>query len=75
MSHVLQDLSTSFHKSMSSGFFHVMVSAPCMGAFGGLESFVLTIGQGVARLAGFSVEVIFKQAGNFALRQDLMQKI
>jgi glycosyltransferase involved in cell wall biosynthesis len=60
---------------MPSSSFHVVIISPCMGAFGGLESFVLTIAQGVARLPGFTVEVIFKQAGNFSLREDLMQKI
>jgi len=42
-----------------------------MGAFGGLENFVLIIAQGVAKLPGFSVEVVFKRAGDFSLHPDL----
>jgi glycosyltransferase involved in cell wall biosynthesis len=60
---------------MSSHSFHIAIISPCMGAFGGLESFVLAIAEGVKRLPGFSVEVIFKRAGNFSLHPDLMQKI
>jgi glycosyltransferase involved in cell wall biosynthesis len=60
---------------MSSSSLHVVIVSPCMGAFGGLESFVLTIAQGVAQLPGFSVEVVFKQAGKFDLQQTLIQKI
>jgi glycosyltransferase involved in cell wall biosynthesis len=60
---------------MTSSSIHAVIVSPCMGAFGGLESFVLTIAQGVAQLPDVSVEVVFKQAGNFSLHPDLMQKI
>lgn len=61
--------------SMSLSSCRIIMISPCMGAFGGLESFVLTIAQGVARLPGFTVEVVFKKAGNFILHQNLRQKI
>jgi glycosyltransferase involved in cell wall biosynthesis len=60
---------------MSASSYHVIIVSPCMGAFGGLESFVLTIAQGVSLLPGFSAEIIFKKAGNFLLQEDLRQKI
>jgi glycosyltransferase involved in cell wall biosynthesis len=46
-----------------------------MGRFGGLESFVLTVAAGVAKLPGFTVEVVFKKAGTFFLHEDLQQMI
>lgn len=46
-----------------------------MGRFGGLESFVLTVASGVAKLPGLSVEVVFKEAGAFSLHEDLRQQI
>ena len=46
-----------------------------MGRFGGLESFVLTVAAGVAKLPGLTVEVVFKEAGAFSLHEDLRQKI
>ena len=46
-----------------------------MGRFGGLESFVLTVAAGVAKLPGFTVEVVFKKAGTFSLHEDLQQMI
>jgi len=36
-----------------------------MGRFGGLESFVLTVAAGVAKLPGLTTEVVFKEAGAF----------
>jgi len=46
-----------------------------MGRFGGLESFVLTVAAGVAKLPGYTVEVVFKKAGAFSLHEDLQQMI
>lgn len=46
-----------------------------MGRFGGLESFVLTVASGVAKLPGLTVEVVFKEAGPFSLHEDLRQRI
>lgn len=46
-----------------------------MGRFGGLESFVLTVAAGVAKLPGLTAEVVFKEAGAFSLHEDLQQKI
>jgi len=46
-----------------------------MGRYGGLESFVLTVAAGLARLDGFLVTVVFKEAGAFLLHDDLRQRI
>jgi glycosyltransferase involved in cell wall biosynthesis len=46
-----------------------------MGRFGGLESFVLTVADGLVQFPGFSVQVVFKRAGAFSLHEDLKQRI
>jgi glycosyltransferase involved in cell wall biosynthesis len=54
---------------------NIVIVSPCMGAFGGLESFVLTVAAGVSKLPGFTVEVLFKKAGSFVLQEDLRSKV
>jgi glycosyltransferase involved in cell wall biosynthesis len=53
----------------------VVLISPCMGSYGGMESFVLTVAAGVAKLPGFTVQVVFKEAGAFSLQENLRQKI
>ncbi len=36
---------------------------------------MLTIAQGVKKLPGFSVEIVFKRVGSFSVHQDLVHKI
>lgn len=54
---------------------HVVLISPCMGQYGGLESFVMTIASGVAALPGFSTEIIFKQTRHFFLHDELIEKV
>jgi glycosyltransferase involved in cell wall biosynthesis len=53
----------------------VAIISPCMGRYGGLEGFVLTLGAAIARLPGFKVEVIFKRVGVFEMHGDLEASI
>jgi len=53
----------------------IALISPCMGRFGGLESFVLTVAAGVAKVPGFTVEVVFKRAGAFQLHGDLQAAV
>lgn len=53
----------------------IAIISPCMGRYGGLEGFVLTLAAGVSRIPGFIVEVVFKRAGAFELHADLETKI
>ena len=46
-----------------------------MGRYGGLEGFVLTVATAISKVPGFSVEIVFKQAGAFALHDDLQARI
>ena len=54
---------------------HIVLISPCMGGYGGLESFVLTIARVIAKIPDFSVEVVFKEAGSFSLHEDLKFKL
>jgi glycosyltransferase involved in cell wall biosynthesis len=53
----------------------IAIISPCMGRYGGLEGFVLTVAAGIFKIPGFNVEVIFKRAGAFELHSDLESKI
>ena len=53
----------------------IAIISPCMGRYGGLEGFVLTVATGISCMPGFNVEVIFKRAGAFELHADLESKI
>jgi glycosyltransferase involved in cell wall biosynthesis len=53
----------------------ILLISPCMGRFGGLESFVLAVAAGVAQVPGFTVEVLFKRAGAFQLHGDLQAAV
>ena len=46
-----------------------------MGRYGGLEAFVLAVASGVSKLPGFTVAIVFKQAGAFFLHPDLQSRI
>lgn len=60
---------------MSGQRTRICIISPSMGRYGGLESFVLTVAATVAQVPDFAVEVVFKQAGNFELHDDLRKKI
>jgi glycosyltransferase involved in cell wall biosynthesis len=53
----------------------IALISPCMGRYGGLEGFVLTVAAAISAMPGFEVEVVFKQAGAFELHEDLEGKI
>jgi glycosyltransferase involved in cell wall biosynthesis len=55
--------------------YHIVLISPCMGRFGGLESFVLTLASGLSKLPGLSVEIVFKKAGDFSFHNDLKRMI
>lgn len=54
---------------------HVLIISPCMGRFGGLESFVLTIANYIGSSSLLTSEVVFKEAGSFRLHDDLKSHI
>ena len=54
---------------------HIVLVSPCMGSYGGLEAFVLAVAAGVSKLPGFTVLIVFKQAGDFCLHDHLRHKI
>lgn len=53
----------------------VLIVSPCMGAFGGLESFVLSLAGAVAESGTVDVEVIFKKTRCFTLKEDLAERV
>lgn len=60
---------------MNSPIPHVLIISPCMGRYGGLESFVLTVASYIKTSSSFTYEVVFKEAGAFFLHDDLKSKI
>jgi glycosyltransferase involved in cell wall biosynthesis len=54
---------------------HIALISPCMGRYGGLEGFVLTLAAGISQIPGFAVEVLFKRAGAFDLHPELEEQI
>jgi glycosyltransferase involved in cell wall biosynthesis len=53
----------------------VLLVSPCMGSYGGLEAFVLVVAEHLSRNPSFTTEVIFKEAGSFAVHRDLLARV
>ena len=53
----------------------IALVSPCMGQYGGLEAFVLTLAAAISQMPGFRVEVIFKRAGKFEICANMAAKI
>jgi glycosyltransferase involved in cell wall biosynthesis len=52
----------------------ILLIAPCFGAYGGIETFVLRLADEIIE-HGHQVTVIFKQVRGFELKESLVQKI
>jgi len=57
------------------GVLKVAIISPCMGRYGGLEGFVLSMARGLQEDLYLGIEVIFKKAGGFALGEDLQKRV
>ena len=53
----------------------VLIVSPCMGGYGGLESFVLAVADGVAADPNIRVKIIFKKTRDFLPQDHLLNKI
>jgi len=60
---------------MPSKCTQILIVSPCMGGYGGLEAFVLTIALGLTKIPRLNINVVFKRTKDFFLHDDLLLKV